>query len=113
MACPCGATLTHGNHTEKIPRPSTYAGRVKSAKRALVVGGGVIGLTSAFQLARGGWAVTLFDPSPGRGATWAAAGMIAPIAEIGPGEETNYELQSGALAGWRTFADELRDVTNR
>jgi len=86
---------------------------VKSAKRALVVGGGVIGLTSAFQLARGGWAVTLFDPSPGRGATWAAAGMIAPIAEIGPGEETNYELQSGALAGWRTFADELRDVTNK
>ncbi len=86
---------------------------MKTAKRALVIGGGVIGLTSAFQLARGGWAVTLFDPSPGRGATWAAAGMIAPIAEIGPGEESNYELQSGALAGWRKFADELRDVTNR
>jgi glycine oxidase len=84
---------------------------VKTANRALVVGGGVIGLTSAFQLARGGWDVTLIDPTPGRGATWAAAGMIAPIAEIGPGEETNYELQSGALAGWREFADQLRDIT--
>ncbi len=86
---------------------------MKTAKRALVVGGGVIGLTSAFQLARRGWSVTLFDPSLGHGATWAAAGMIAPIAEIGPGEESNYELQSGALEAWRTFGDELREVTSK
>lgn len=110
---PRGATLTHRHHTEKIPRPSTYAGQVKTTKRALVVGSGVIGLTSAFQLARAGWRVTLFDPSPGRGATWAAAGMIAPIAEIGPGEESNYELQSGALDAWRTFAEDLREVSRR
>ena len=86
---------------------------MKTAQRALVVGGGVIGLTSAFQLARGGWHVTLFDPSLGRGATWAAAGMIAPIAEIGPGEEANYELQSGALEAWRAFAKDLCEVSNR
>ena len=86
---------------------------MKTAKRALVVGGGVIGLTSAFQLARHGWRVTLLDPKPGRGATWAAAGMIAPIAEIGPGEESNYELQRGAVDAWRLFAKELRDVTNK
>jgi glycine oxidase len=83
---------------------------VKSAKHALVVGGGAIGLTSAFQLARAGWRVTLFDPTPGRGATWAAAGMVAPVAEIGPGEEANYELQRGALEAWRSFAAELNDV---
>jgi glycine oxidase len=86
---------------------------VKTTKRALIVGGGVIGLTSAFRLARRGWQVTLFDPSPGRGATWAAAGMIAPIAEIAPGEETNYELQKGALHAWRTFATELAEVTHK
>ena len=86
---------------------------MKSAKRALVVGGGVIGLTSAFQLARAGWRVTLLDPKPGGGATWAAAGMIAPIAEIGPGEETNYELQRGALDAWRNFAGDVRTVTNK
>jgi glycine oxidase len=86
---------------------------VKTAKRALVVGAGVIGLTSAFQLARAGWRVTVFDPAPGRGATWAAAGMIAPIAEIGPGEEANYELQRGALEAWRAFARDLREVTRR
>ena len=38
--------------------------------------------------------------------------MIAPIAEIGPGEESNYELQSGALGAWRQFASELREVTD-
>ncbi len=86
---------------------------MKTAKRALVVGGGVIGLTSAFQLARHGWQVTLLDPRPGGGATWAAAGMIAPIAEIGPGEEANYELQSGALDAWRAFANDLRAVTQK
>jgi glycine oxidase len=84
---------------------------VNTAKRALVVGGGIIGLTSAFALARRDWLVTLFDPTPGRGATWAAAGMIAPIAEIGPGEEANYELQSGAIGAWRNFARDLNQVT--
>ena len=60
----------------------TYAGGVTTApKSALVVGGGVIGLTTAFRLAHHGHAVTLFDPAPGHGATWAAAGMIAPQAE--------------------------------
>ena len=85
---------------------------MKSAQRALIVGGGVIGLTSAFALARHGWRVTLLDPKPGGGATWAAAGMIAPIAEIGPGEEANYELQRGAVDAWRSFASELREVTH-
>jgi glycine oxidase len=86
---------------------------VKTTKNALIVGGGVIGLTSAFQLARAGWRVTVFDPMPGRGATWAAAGMIAPIAEIGPGERANYELQRGALGAWRAFADDLRATTRK
>ncbi len=39
--------------------------------------------------------------------------MIAPIAEIGPGEESNYELQSGALNAWRGFSNDLRDVIGR
>jgi glycine oxidase len=77
----------------------------------LVVGGGVIGLTSAFRLARAGERVTLFDPSPGAGATWAAAGMIAPNAEISPGEEENFQLQLGALSAWRELSLNLAEVT--
>jgi glycine oxidase len=78
---------------------------------AFVVGGGVIGMSSAFRLARGGWRVTLFDPTPGAGATWAAAGMIAPNGEISPGERENYLRQREALASWRLLAAELFELT--
>jgi glycine oxidase len=80
-------------------------------KSAFVVGGGVIGLASAFRLAQCGAAVTLFDPNPGKGATWAAAGMIAPVAEIGPGEHENFQLQKGALGAWRDIASDLESLT--
>ena len=43
----------------------------------VVIGGGVIGLAVAWEAARGGMAVTVADPLPGRGATWAAAGMLS------------------------------------
>lgn len=77
----------------------------------LVVGGGIIGLTSAFRLAQAGHAVTLFDPDVARGATWAAAGMVAPSAEIGPGEERNYQLQKTAVAAWRDLSTDLEQLT--
>jgi glycine oxidase len=73
-----------------------------------VVGAGVIGLTSAFRLARDGWRVSVFDPALGHGATWAAAGMVAPNAEIAPGEFDNYVRQRGAIAAWRDLAGEIR-----
>jgi glycine oxidase len=55
--------------------------------------------------------VTLFDPAPARGATWAAAGMLAPTGEITPGEQDNYHLQMGAVAAWEEVAEELADLT--
>jgi len=82
---------------------------VKSPRTVLVVGAGIIGLTSAFRLARAGHAVTVFDPAPARGATWAAAGMLAPSGEITPGEQDNYRLQLGAVAAWGEVADEVAD----
>lgn len=94
--------------------PTPYAVGVCAAqKSAFVVGGGVIGLASAFRLAQRGAAVTLFDPKPGKGATWAAAGMIAPVAEIGPGEHENFQLQMGALSAWREVATDLRSLTDK
>ena len=93
--------------------PTPYAGHVAhQTKSALVVGSGVIGLCSAFRLARRGFFVTQFDPSPAHGATRAAAGMIAPSAEIIPGERDSYELQRGALAAWRDLSRELKTVTS-
>ena len=77
------------------------------------MGAGIIGLATAFRLARRGHAVTLFDPAPATGATRAAAGMIAPSAEIAPGEESNYQFQRGAMDAWRTMADEIAAVVGR
>ncbi|HUA08083.1 MAG TPA: glycine oxidase ThiO [Candidatus Acidoferrales bacterium] len=48
----------------------------------LVVGGGLIGLAIAFELAERGAAVRVYDRGePGHGASWAGAGMLAPFAE--------------------------------
>jgi glycine oxidase len=84
-----------------------------ASKTIIVVGGGIVGLTSAWRLARSGYRVTVFDPSPGRGATWAAAGMIAPHAEVAPGERANFELQRQALTAWQLLANECVDVVDR
>ena len=93
-------------------RRSAYSRCVTTApKSAIVVGAGIIGQASAFALARHGVSVTIFDPTPGGGATHAAAGMIAPSAEVAPGEEDNYALQLRALPAWRKLSNELIAVT--
>ncbi|HEX8806258.1 MAG TPA: glycine oxidase ThiO [Candidatus Aquilonibacter sp.] len=48
----------------------------------LIVGGGLIGLSAAFELAQRGATVRVYDRGePGHGASWAGAGMLAPYAE--------------------------------
>jgi glycine oxidase len=51
-------------------------------KRIVIIGGGVIGCSIAWRLAREGAAVTLLERGRlGKEASWASAGMIAPQAE--------------------------------
>lgn len=76
-------------------------------RRVAVVGGGVIGLSVAWRAAAGGHAVTLFDPEPGRGASWVAGGMLAPVTEAWPGEEAVLELGEESLRRWPEFAATL------
>ncbi|MDN6605678.1 MAG: FAD-dependent oxidoreductase, partial [Brevibacterium sp.] len=45
---------------------------------AIVIGAGVIGLSTAWNLRRRGVDVTIVDPAPASGASHAAAGMLAP-----------------------------------
>lgn len=68
--------------------------------RVIVVGAGVIGLSCAWQLARKGADVVVVDPDPGRGASWAAAGMLAPVTELHYGEEALLRLNLAAQACW-------------
>ena len=52
-----------------------------------VIGGGVIGHGIAWEARRSGRSVVLIDKAPGTGASWAAAGMLAPVSELHYQEE--------------------------
>ncbi|MBB4907326.1 glycine oxidase ThiO [Actinophytocola algeriensis] len=72
----------------------------------VVVGGGVIGLSIAWRLASG-HDVTVVDPTPARGASWVAGGMLAPVTEAWPGEEELLDIGAASLAAWPGFAADL------
>lgn len=77
----------------------------------LVVGGGVIGLSVAWRVARRGYAVIVADPDPGAGASHAAAGMLAPVSEVTYTEEPLLRLGLASLGRWPGFAAELHAET--
>jgi len=79
----------------------------------VVVGGGVIGLASAWKIAARGMAVAVVDPAPGRAASWAAAGMLAPVSEVHHGEEPLLALALGSARRWPAFAAELAQAVRR
>lgn len=75
----------------------------------IVVGGGIIGRSVAWRLARTGCDVTLLDPAPERAAAQVAAGMLAPLTEVHYGEEALLGLNLVAAQRWPGFAAELAD----
>ncbi len=78
-----------------------------------MVGGGVIGLGIAWRAAQAGLSVTVVDQTPGRGASWAAAGMLAPVTEVHYGERPLLALNLEAAARWPSFAAEVEDAAGR
>lgn len=80
----------------------------------LVVGGGVIGLSIAWRCAQRGLRTKLFERGKlGEGASWAAAGMLAPVSEMELGEAGRRILDLGLQAArmWPDFASELSEAT--
>lgn len=76
-----------------------------------VVGGGVVGLTAAYFLAREGVEVTVFDRGPlGAEASWAGAGIIPPGNLIGARTPIDC-LRAIGSGGMAVLADDLRDRT--
>ena len=78
----------------------------------VVVGGGIIGLATAWECAEAGMTVAVVDPRPGRGSTWAAAGMLAPVGEAHFGEETLASLNVAAVRAWPGFATRLEAASD-
>ena len=82
--------------------------------KVVVIGAGVAGLAIGWRLAQKGARVTVLDRAqPGRGATWAAAGMIAATMETGETDTPQAELAHGARSLWPDFAREIEDVSGR
>ena len=77
------------------------------AAEAVVVGGGVIGLAIAWRAAGAGMTVSVVDETPGQGASWAAAGMLAPVTEVHSGERPLLGLNLAAAGRWPAFAAEV------
>lgn len=77
----------------------------------VVAGAGVIGLSVAWRAAQRGLTVTVVDDAPGTGASYAAAGMLAPVAEAAYGEEPLVELSRSSLALYPSFVAELVEAS--
>lgn len=79
-----------------------------SNENIIIIGGGVIGLGIGWQLAKSGTAVTIFDRGEaGRAASWAAAGMLAPYAEVHTEEPELLQLGIEGLSLYPQWVDEL------
>lgn len=85
--------------------PSARSGK---PPKVAIIGAGVMGLGSAWRLAAKGATVELFDRgAAGRGASHAAAGMLAACCEAEPGEDALVALGRESQARWPAFAAEL------
>src|SRR4051812_2619837 len=80
---------------------------------AVIVGGGVIGLASAWSLAQAGARVALLERAarPPAGATRVAAGMLAPVGELSFGEAELLELTLIAAELYPGFVAELEEAS--
>jgi glycine oxidase len=74
-----------------------------------VVGAGVIGLACAWRLSQNGHAVTVVAPGPD-GASYVAAGMLAPVTEVQFGEAALTTLLLEGAAHWPGFAADLAEA---
>ena len=78
-----------------------------------IIGGGVAGLGLAWRLAQRGVKSIVYDKGAiGRGASWAAAGMLAAVIEAEPGEDALIPFVLKSQSMWPEFAKELNAYTS-
>ncbi|MFJ9810096.1 glycine oxidase ThiO [Streptomyces sp. NPDC101158] len=85
--------------------------RTRTTSDVLVIGGGIIGLVTAWRAAQRGLRTAVADPEPGGGAARVAAGMLAAVTELHYGEETLLGLNLESARRYPGFAAELTEAT--
>jgi glycine oxidase len=79
----------------------------------VIVGGGVIGLATAWRSLERGLRVTVADPTPAGKASHVAAGMLTPVSELSYGEEAVLRLGLASRDRYPSFVAELEEVSGR
>ncbi|MFE5854893.1 glycine oxidase ThiO [Streptomyces sp. NPDC056500] len=79
----------------------------------LVIGGGIIGLATAWRTAQHGLSVAVVDPTPGGGAAQVAAGMLAAVTELHYGEQALLALNLESARRYPDFTAELEECTGQ
>ncbi|MGW2324504.1 glycine oxidase ThiO [Streptomyces sp. NPDC001700] len=77
----------------------------------LVIGGGIIGLVTAWRAAQRGLRTAVADPAPGGGAARVAAGMLAAVTELHYGEQTLLGLNLASARRYPSFVAELEEAS--
>ncbi|MEM8784950.1 MAG: glycine oxidase ThiO [Pseudomonadota bacterium] len=79
-----------------------------------IFGAGIIGLALAFELTEAGLSVVLVEPGePGRGASWASGGMLAPGLEFEPDCPVLNRFNAASAQAWRGFAGRLEAASGQ
>lgn len=99
-----------GSHRSHEPTDATSG---PATADVVVVGGGVIGLVTAWRSAQRGLRTTVVDPAPGGGAARVAAGMLASVTELHYGEEELLALNLASARRYPAFAAELAEASGR
>ncbi|HUJ47371.1 MAG TPA: glycine oxidase ThiO [Rhizomicrobium sp.] len=80
--------------------------------KIVIVGAGVAGLSIGWRLAAAGAEVTILERAqPGRGATWASAGMISTTAETGESVRAEADFAKHSARMWPHFAREIEEAS--
>lgn len=110
-----GATIFNPQDADSTVHTTEWVNEhpVPESTDVLIIGAGIIGLTTAFRLVQAGRTVTLLDPAPASQATRAAAGMLAPASEIQYRQEPLVPLMRDAAALYADLAEQVAEVSGQ